>query len=414
MINDIHILRELAKRYRDCCERPGQDELRRLWRRHNALKPTRPLVIVMAGGNRAWGEMPGAKAQCEDPDFRTVEDSLRKWLWVASLNDDSIFEPWITVTADRVIPEGGPWGVKAGVMHSDSPGGGANVFHDVPIKSRADMAKLVEPRHVIDEEKTRIRTARITDAVGDILPVAVNRCTVFTGWRGDISTDITQFIGMEQLMTLMYEDPEWLHELLAFMRDGVLGAQNAAEAAGDFSFFNGGNQAMPYAEELPDPSPARPALRSQIWGYFAAQEYTLISPAMHEEFLLDYQMPIMRPYGLVAYGCCEDLTRKIDMLRKIPNLRRIAVTPVADVGKCAEQIKRDYVLSWRPNPADVCCGFDETRIRKAIANGLEQSRGCFVDITLKDIDTVQGEPDRIPRWVSLVRSEIERFVEKER
>jgi hypothetical protein len=123
-------------------------------------------------------------------------------------------------------------------------------------------------------------------------------------------------------------------------------------------------------------------------------------------------MPIMRPYGLVAYGCCEDLTPKIAMLRKIPNLRRIAVTPVADVGKCAEQIGRDYVLSWRPNPADVCCGFDEARIRRVIADGLAKSRGCCVDITLKDIDTVQDEPERIPRWVSIARSEIERFVEK--
>lgn len=157
MINDIHILRELAKRYRDCCERPGQDELRGLWRRHNTLKPTRPLVIVMAGGNRAWSELPDATSQCEDSDFKAVEDSLRKWLWVASLNDDSIFEPWITVAAERVIPEGGPWGVKAGVLDSQPPGGGRNMFHDVPIKSRADMAKLVTPRHVIDEEKTRIR-----------------------------------------------------------------------------------------------------------------------------------------------------------------------------------------------------------------------------------------------------------------
>ena len=412
-MNDIQLLRELVKRYRDCCERPGQDELRGLWRRHNALKPTRPLVTVMGGGNRAWSQMPGAQSQCEDPDVLAVETDVRRRLWVASLKDDSIFDPWITVAAERVIPAEGPWGVKAGVLNSDSPGGGANVFHDVPIKSRADMSKLVAPRHVIDEEKTRIRVARITEAVGDILPVAVNRCTVFTQWRGDISTDLAQFIGMEQLMTLMYEDPAWLHELLAFMRDGILRAQDTAEAAGDFGAFNGSNQSMTYAEDLPDPSLRHPVMRSQLWGYFAAQEYTLISPEMHEEFLLNYQMPVMRPYGLVAYGCCEDLTRKIDMLRKIPNLRRVAVTPVADVGRCAEQIGRDYVFSWRPNPAEVCCGFDEARIRKVIADGLEKSRGCYVDITLKDIDTVQGQPDRIPRWVGLVRREIDAFMDKQ-
>ncbi|GAI58840.1 unnamed protein product [marine sediment metagenome] len=49
-------------------------------------------------------------------------------------------------------------------------------------------------------------------------------------------------------------------------------------------------------------------------------------------------------FGLVAYGCCEDLTYKVDMLRQIPNLRRIAVPPFADAAKCAEQIGRDYVF----------------------------------------------------------------------
>ena len=71
-----------------------------------------------------------------------------------------------------------------------------------------------------------------------------------------------------------------------------------------------------------------------------------------EEFLLRYQLPILEKFGLVSYGCCEDLTRKIDMLRRIPNLRRIGIAPAADVAKCAEQIGRDYVLSYRPSPTD--------------------------------------------------------------
>ena len=92
------------------------------------------------------------------------------------------------------------------------------------------------------------------------------------------------------------------------------------------------------------------------------------------------------------------------MLRQVPNLRIIAVTPRADVRRCAEQIGRDYVLSWRPNPADmVCCQFDESLIRQTIREGLEACRGCRVHIHLKDIETVQGDPDRLARWVRIVR-----------
>jgi len=163
--------------------------------------------------------------------------------------------------------------------------------------------------------------------------------------------------------------------------------------------------------ELPDPSPSpTPVARDKLWVFVAAQEYTLISPAMHDEFLLQYQLPIMSRFGLSAYGCCEDLTRKISMLRKVPNLRRIAVTPRADVAKCAEQIGTDCVLSWRPNPAQMlCCGYDPALIRKVIRDGMEASKGCHVDITLKDVETVQGKPANLRRWVKLVRSITDRY-----
>jgi len=82
-----------------------------------------------------------------------------------------------------------------------------------------------------------------------------------------------------------------------------------------------------FIESLPM---VRGVTRAQLWGYMAAQEFTAVSPAMHEEFLLRYQLPILKQFGLVAYGCCEDLTKKIDMLRQLKNLRDIAVTPVAN------------------------------------------------------------------------------------
>jgi hypothetical protein len=203
----------------------------------------------------------------------------------------------------------------------------------------------------------------------------------------------------------MYESPRELHALMAFLRDGVLANQAAAEAAGDLSATTQTNQCHPYADTTLPPAPnTYGRQRRQLWAFMAAQEFELISPAMHEEFLLQYQLPILGKWGLSAYGCCENLTRKIDMLRKVPNLRIIAVTPRADVRRCAEQIGRDYVLSWRPNPADmICCQFDEELIRRIIRSGLEACRGCRVHIHLKDIETVQGEPDRLARWVRIVR-----------
>jgi len=208
----------------------------------------------------------------------------------------------------------------------------------------------------------------------------------------------------------MYDHPEWLHSLISFMSEGVTATHAQAEKAGDWGRSSGMNQAMPYAEELAPPKAnERGVKRFELWGYMAAQEFTLISPEMHDEFLLRYQVPILEQFGLSAYGCCEDLSRKIGILRKIRNLRRIAVAPLADIERCSEAIGLDYVMSYRPNPAEmVSCGFREDRIRTMIARALEVFNGQYFDITLKDVHTCEHDPQRLKRWVQIVREEIDR------
>ena len=130
----------------------------------------------------------------------------------------------------------------------------------------------------------------------------------------------------------------------------------------------------------------------------------MVGPEMFREFMLEYQIPIMREFGLTAYGCCEDLTMKIPLLRAIPNLRRIAVSPMANVRRCAEQIGSDYVISYRPSPADmVSYGFNPDRIRTILRRDFGFLRGLCFDITLKDVETVERDPRRIRAWVRLVR-----------
>jgi len=403
--HDVTVVRELAAQYRQAAAKPVQDERRQLWTRHTNLQPTRPLVLVSFGMWNVWcREVFGDHAlQCADPFFRQHERALRLLLFQDSIGDDTIVEPWYTL---RAAVHGGwnnLWGVELGRTAPEMEGGAWKF--DPPLKTWDDVRLLRAPRHVIDEAKTREAYERLAEAIGDLLPIHVARHPVCINFKADISTDLARLRGLEQVMLDMYEAPEELHRLLAFMRDGILANQAEAEQAGDWSLADGYNQAMAYGGGLPAPQAgAYGARRAQLWGFFAAQEFTLISPAMHEEFLLRYQLPIMQQFGRVAYGCCEDLTRKIDMLRHVPNLRIIAVTPRADVRRCAEQIGTEYVISWRPNPTDmVCCGFDEARIEQIVRAGLEACRGCHMHLHLKDIETVEGDPSRLARWVRIVR-----------
>jgi len=398
---DRTILRDLAQRYLEVCNRPVQAERRRLWRQHNSLKWTRPLIYVRAF---AWREMPESRCQCSDPFLRTYEDFFRNRLFWDSLDDDSVFEPWVTVQAVyRCVG----WGVSGERHRSEEERGSFKVAY--PLKQPEDIALLRAPWHEINEEETARNVGRLADAIGDIITINVDRGPAYRMWSGDISTDLGYLRGIEHFMLDMYDRPEWLHQLVAFMRDGILRTHEQAEAAGDWGLCAHQNQAMPYAEELPDPAAnVNGVKRKQLWGFMAAQEFALVSAKMHDEFLLQYQLPILREFGLVAYGCCEDLTRKIDILRQIPNLRRIAVSPFADAARCAEQIGTDYVLSYRPSPADmVGYGFDEERIRSILRRDLQACKTCHTDITLKDVETVQGDPQRVRRWVQITRQVIE-------
>ncbi len=399
--NERSLLRDLARRYLEVCQQPEQAERRRLWRMHNSLRWTRPLIYVRAF---AWAEMPESHLVCQDPVLRSAENFLRYQLYWDSLADDSIFEPWVTVHA-RYACMG--WGLNSERNFSDEPGGSFKV--DYPLKQPEDIEKLRMPWHEIDEEATTQAAYLVEDAIGDLITINIDRGPAYRMWSADISTDLGYLRGIEHFMVDMYDRPEWLHRLSSFLRDGVMKTQREAEEAGDWGLCAHQNQAMPYSEELADPAPnANGVRRGQLWGYMAAQEFTAVSPKKHEEFLLRYQLPILKEYGLVAYGCCEDLTRKIGMLRQIPNLRRIGVSPFADAARCAEQIGTDYVLSYRPSPADmVGYGFDEDRIRSILKRDLTACKACHTDITLKDVETVQRDPQRVRNWVVLTRRIIE-------
>jgi hypothetical protein len=96
------------------------------------------------------------------------------------------------------------------------------------------------------------------------------------------------------------------------------------------------------------------------------------------------------------------------MLRQIPNLRRITVSPFADAAECAGRIGADHVLSYRSSPADmVDYGFAPDWILAILRRDLAACQACHADIPLKDVETVQGDPNRVRQWVALTRQVID-------
>ncbi|MCD6321679.1 MAG: hypothetical protein J7L77_01515 [Clostridiales bacterium] len=145
--------------------------------------------------------------------------------------------------------------------------------------------------------------------------------------------------------------------------------------------------------------------RKDIWGRGAAQIFASVSPSMHNEFDIDYMIETVGQCGLSYYGCCEPLDTKIDIVERIPNLRKISITPWANVNIAAEAIGKKYVLSSKPNPAKVAVSrLDKDDLRREIKEILDACKrnNCSCDIVLKDISSCNGKPENIFEWEQIV------------
>ena len=160
-----------------------------------------------------------------------------------------------------------------------------------------------------------------------------------------------------------------------------------------------------YTDELPAPGsdPGHPRA-SDLWTYGMAQMFASVSPAMHEEFWLDYAVKWFSRFGLGYYGCCEPLHEKMDIIRKVPHIPKISMSPWVDVDKGAERIGRDFVFSRKPSPAFLARDpWDAGAVREDLSDTLTRCsrHGCPVELILKDISTVCYQPQRLWEWVDV-------------
>lgn len=408
MINqaDCQILRDLAKRVAEIAALPVQEERRALWRQHNALKRVRPLILIFPEGS--WRELlPESVLRCEDKSARRMEWDLRHRIYTQEHFDaDNVIEKeWIVHKAIR----NSGWGLQAEWTHSTSATG-ARKFKPV-IQTPADLKKLRQPSIEYDETETQQRMAGAQQLFGDILDVKLRGVTHLSF---HLMSQYTAWRGLEEVMLDMVEEPEWLHDAMAFLTEGnekvvkqyVEG--NLLSLNNDNTYHSSGGNG--YTDELPaegfDPQRVR---LCDMWGSAEAQELAQVSPEMHEAFSLKYEKQLLAPFGLNGYGCCEDLSRKLDYVFKIPRIRRISISPFADVERSAEKLKGDCIFSWKPHPSHLVGDYVPARIREYIRHTVRLARqhGCVLEMILKDTHTCENRPERFDEWSRIARQVVE-------
>ena len=400
---DRLILRDLARRVAEIGAHPRQAVRREMWKRHNGLQKVKPMVLCFPEGG--WSEiLPHSVLQCTDDLARHYEWHLRHLIYRwEHLRDDNVIEPWIKV---GLVWSTTGWGMEPGYIHS---GVARGAWHfDPPMKDPEDLDRLKLPDLIIDEEATQHNFEQIHEAVGDILEVKIHRRIYIWGEASLVRT-LAGLRGLDQVMWDMADRPEWVHRAMSFLAEGMSRIFDQIEAYDKLDLCNTdeyvGSGGVAYTDELPGKGFNGRVRLKDLWGFAEAQEFSRVSPAMHEEFALRYQRPLLERFGLTCYGCCEPVTDRLQYLFKIPNLRRISISPWADLRIAAEGLQDKYIFSWKPNPAQMCGDFDPERIRKGIREALDIAKGCVFEMILKDTHTVDNDPRRLSTWVRIAQEE---------
>ena len=407
-IEDRTILRNLARQVADIADMPIQGERRKPWIAHNNLQSHRPMILVFPEGS--WEELlTDADLVCEGETARSIEWRLRNRIYYHDhFQDDTVIEKeWIV---NKVIHNTG-WGLIPQQIPSPEKRG-AWIFDPV-IHKPEDLKKLHYPEITYDEVETHKRFTQMQDLFGDILEVRLKGVAHISY---HLMQQYTYLRGLEQTMMDMVLNPGWLHDAIRFFMEGHQHVQsqyvalNLLSLNNDSTYHNSGGNG--YTDQLPAPGFDPQKVRFiDMWGSAEAQELAGVSPKMHEEFSIQYEKQLLAPFGLTGYGCCEDLTRKLEDVLTIPKIRRISISPFADVDRSAEQLSDKAIFSWKPNPAHLVGQFDENRIRNYLQHAVEVAlqNQCVLEMILKDTHTCEYHPERFDRWLMIAREIVTKF-----
>jgi hypothetical protein len=397
------ILRDLAKKVKELSSRPIEEEKKKLWYKHNALEKIRPLVFC--DPEHGWTEIiKDTDLKCEGERAREWEYFLRKEIfWGEKMKDDRVIEPYFNVA--HVYRES-DWG-----MHETKIGGtdGGAYSWDAPLKDYKDMLLLHFPNIDMDYHSTERVLDLANSIFGDILNV---RQKTSWWWSLGMTWTAINLRGLSQFMFDMIDYPNELHQLMSFLNNGIIAKLDFLEG-NNLLFLNHegtyvGSGGFGWTKTLPQGDISGKVRTKDMWGFAESQETVGVSPEMFAEFIFPYQLSILKRFGLNCYGCCEPIDKRWEIIKQIPNLRRVSISPWSNIELMAEKLQDKYIFSMKPSPTDLAIpDFNAEIIRKKLRNALKITKNCIVEVIMKDNHTIQNDPTRVERWVKIAREEAE-------
>jgi hypothetical protein len=408
--SDKTVLRRLAEEVAAIAGEPGHHQKAELWRRLNDLDSLRPMVWI---NEIPWHEM--------DVDGELTLRTMHPWARSQEQELRRIIYQWRHMPGDMIVNEylacplaihSTDFGIieQVDIRRTDPETDIVSRHFYKQIHSFDDLEKIRMPVVTHNQQATEYSFAAMCDLYDDIMPVRkVGQTHIwFTPWDY-----LIRWWGIEEAMLDMYEQPDLVHAGVERMVDAWMVELDQFEAQNllspDCNNTRIGSGGYGYTADLPgadfDPQHVRP---HNMWGCSNAQIFSEVSPRFHWEFALEHDLRWLSRWGLNYYGCCEPLDGKAELLKRIPNLRKVSVTPWCKTERAVELIGPHWVMSRKPNPAVFADEhWNPDRARQDLRDFLDRARGCHVELIMKDISTVRRQPQRLWEWARIAMEEVE-------
>ncbi len=408
-MNDKAYLRELAKKYADIASMPFNKEIiTRMQRTNDLTSGLRPTVLL---DEIPWHEMNingELDLICSTEEARHMERFFKQMLYrFKYIKADTVFYNFFPIMKSY-SSTGIGLEVEEDVVKTDSSNNiVSHSYHD-KLETYEALEQIKEPVLTAYKDKDELNVSMAEDVLGDILPTKLMGYQIYYApWD-----QIPRLRGVEPILMDMYDRPEFLHDIIKKYTSNQESVLRQMEELDLLENELTTLHCTPaHSNDLPKLDADGKVRLKNVWFRAMAQMFNTISPDAHEEFEMQYMRPLMAKCGLVYYGCCEPLHDRIEMLKTVPNMRKIGVSPWADLEMSAEKMGGGYVYARKPNPANVALNTDEAVIEKEIRETVEicLKYGCPYEFVIKDISTVSYKPQNLITWTNTVNKVLDSY-----
>ena len=390
MLKEKAILQELGKSYMEIAMLPLQQEKIQLWKALNRSKMQRPMVVIDQLPLHELNNEGELNCLVEDPYWREVEYSLRlalyKW---KHFPVDMVIDPFITIP--KVISSTG-YGISAveETLKTDSKNSVISHKYKNQFEIFEDIDKLKDMTFTHDTSASTLYLEQGNEIFNGIAPVKAVGIQFHLGLWDHLSTAM----GVENIYFDLIDRPEFIHAIMERITAATIaGIMQANELAIHNDVSNTCHCSYIYTDDLlPNSGQSLGATANNCWAFGMAQLFSSVSPEITKEFEIPYISKMAEYFGAIYYGCCDRLDDRLDLVKNIPNVRKVSCSPWSKREAFAEKIGNKLIMSNKPSPAFIATDsvdWDSIKADLQHTVDLAKANNVNLEIILKDISTVK-------------------------